>query len=315
MYPRSLESALLRRRDFIECTALLRKGSRSFGAAAMLLPRRVREPATAMYAFCRVADDAIDVERGGRAGLDELRERLERVYAGRPRDLAPDRAFAEVVAHFEIPRALPDALLEGFSWDIEGRRYRGLSDLHAYAARAAGSVGAMMALVMRVRAREVVARACDLGCAMQLTNIGRDVGEDARAGRLYLPLDWLAEAGVDVDRFMSAPVFSPGLGRVIERVLGAADALYGRADRGIRALPRDCRPGIVAARRLYAAIGEAVARQGFDSVAGRARVTLGRKIVILARAVAESANAGAAELRSPPVLAEARFLVDAVSSA
>ena len=92
----------------------------------------------------------------------------------------------------------------------EVRRYETLQDLDAYAARVAGSVGAMMTLVMGQRAPEIVARACDLGVAMQLTNIARDVGEDARAGRLYLPLQWLREAGIDPDAWLAKPVFTPG---------------------------------------------------------------------------------------------------------
>ncbi len=94
-------------------------------------------------------------------------------------NLAADRVFADVVAKFSIPRELPEALLEGLAWDAEVRRYETLQDLGAYAARVAGSVGAMMTLVMGQRAPEIVGRACDLGVAMQLTNIARDVGEDA----------------------------------------------------------------------------------------------------------------------------------------
>ena len=97
-----------------------------------------------------------------------------------------------------MPRILPDALLEGLAWDAMGRRYATLSDLRAYSARVASAVGAMMCVLMRVRDRDALARACDLGVAMQLTNIARDVGEDAREGRLYLPTDWLAGAGVDL---------------------------------------------------------------------------------------------------------------------
>lgn len=167
--------------DFAFCRDALRRGSRSFLAASLLLPARVRAPAAALYAFCREADDAVDLACV--PDLAPLRDRLDRAYAGRPRPGPVDRAFAEVVARFAIPRALFDALLEGFAWDAEGRRYEDFADLGAYAARVAGSVGAMMAVLMGVRAPEKLARACDLGTAMQLTNIARDIGEDARAGR------------------------------------------------------------------------------------------------------------------------------------
>ncbi len=101
-----------------------------------------------------------------------------------------------------MPRALPEALLEGLAWDAQARRYATLSDLYDYSARVAAAVGAMMCVLMGVRDADALARACDLGVAMQLTNIARDVGEDARERRLYLPLDWLAEAGIDPDAFL-----------------------------------------------------------------------------------------------------------------
>ena len=301
--------------DLAACRDLLRGGSRSFFAASLLLPRRVHEPATALYAFCRVADDLIDGGGGDpAAALAELRARLDAAYAGRPRPVAADRALSATVLRHAIPRALLDALLEGFAWDAAGRRYDSLADLEAYAARVAGTVGAAMATLMGERSAEGVARACDLGIAMQLSNIARDVGEDARAGRLYLPQDWMRAAGIDPDAWLARPQFSPALAGVVEAVLRRADALYRRADSGIAALPRACRPGIGAARRLYAGIGEQVARHGHDSVSRRAAVPPGRKLRLLARALSDAA--WASHRPGPvPALDATRFLVDAVAAA
>lgn len=297
--------------DLADCRAMLRGGSRTFHAAARVLPRRVHRPATAVYAFCRVADDLIDAG-GGQAALQHLQARLDDIYAARPAPVPADRALAVVVARHAIPRALLDALLEGFAWDAAGRRYDTLEDLHAYAARVAGTVGAIMALLMGERSPAGVARACDLGIAMQLSNIARDVGEDARAGRLYLPLAWLREAGVDPDTWMQAPAFSPALGRVVARLLAAAESLYARADAGIAGLPLDCRPGIGAARRLYAEIGAEVAREGHDSVTRRAVVPGRRKLALLARSTAAALRPGAADQR--PTVMAAQFLVDIVAA-
>jgi 15-cis-phytoene synthase len=102
-----------------------------------------------------------------------------------------------------LPRELPAALLEGFAWDAAGRYYETIDELHDYCARVAGSVGAMMALIMGVKNKQVLARACELGNAMQLTNIARDVGEDARNGRLYLPRSWMREAGIDPQAWLA----------------------------------------------------------------------------------------------------------------
>ena len=299
--------------DLAACQLMLAGGSKSFRAAQRLLPRRVAAPAAALYAFCRVADDEIDLGTDQPAALRRLGVRLDAVYAGRPRRDPVDRAFARVAWRYAIPRALPEALIEGLAWDAAGRRYADLPALEAYCARVAATVGAMMTLLMGVRDPHALARACDLGVAMQLTNICRDVGEDARAGRLYLPLDWLREEGVDAGEWLAAPCFTPAIGRVVARLLAAADALYARSEAGIPLLPRDCRAGIGAARFVYAEIGRAVERGGLDSVARRAVVPGRRKAWLMLgslRAALWSAGGGAAL----PPLPATRFLVDAVAT-
>jgi len=306
-----LDSGLATPADLAACRNLLCGGSRSFYAASFLLPRDVHEPATALYAFCRVADDAIDLSGACTEALDRLSRRLDHIYAGRPNPIAADRALAAVVAHFDLPRTLLDALLEGFAWDAEGRRYPDLSSVYAYSARVAGSVGTMMAVLMGARSPQLAARACDLGVAMQLTNIARDVGEDARAGRLYLPEGWLREEGIDPDAWLAKPQFNPALGRVISRLLRRADDLYAQADEGIAGLPLGCRPGINAARFLYAEIGREVERLGFDSVSRRAVVSGSRKARLLTRILHASVfPRGCGSIFTLP---ETRFLVEAAA--
>lgn len=274
--------------DMHACRRLMRGGSRSFFIASLLLPARVRVPATALYAFCRVADDAVDDSEQPERAIAELHARLDAVYAGRPMAHLADRALACVVERYGMPRALLDALLEGFEWDTAGRHYDSIEDLHAYGARVAGTVGAMMAVVMETRDPRALARACELGVAMQLTNIARDVGEDARRGRVYLPAQWLREAGLDRDAWLRSPTFDPRLAQVIERLLTEADRLYRRAECGICALPRDCRPGIQAARLVYAEIGHALRAAGLDSVSRRTVVARGRQMALVAMASAAS---------------------------
>jgi 15-cis-phytoene synthase len=293
--------------DVAGCRALLKTGSRTFHAASFLLPRRVREPASALYAFCRLADDSVDVECAD-ASIEELMDRLDRVYRGTPAPHPADRALMRVVEAFAIPKHLPEALIEGLAWDRAGHRYESIAALHSYAARVAGTVGVMMALLMGVRAPRVLARAADLGIAMQLTNIARDVGEDARAGRLYLPRDWLSEAGIDSDAWLLAPRFTPALGGVVERLLEVADHLYARADIGIASLPRNCRPGILAARLLYAEIGQELRRCGLNSVERRTVVPAGRKARLLAGVLGQVGCD--ASLEAAPCLEQARFLIE-----
>lgn len=306
----SLDPAEHREADLAAGRALLRSGSRSFHVASLLLPRQIRESATALYTFCRLADDAIDGAAGAPAPLTRLRAQLDRIYGGKPLAQPVERLLAQAVRDYRIPRALLDALLEGFEWDRAGRRYESLADLQDYAARVAGSVGAMMTLLMGVRDATVLARACDLGVAMQLTNIARDVGEDARAGRIYLPLRWLREAGIDPEAWLARPVFTPALAQVIERVLAAADALYERATAGIGRLPSRVRPGVHAARLLYAQIGHELRRRGLDSLARRARVSPSRKLALALTAVGAALRAESVMAAAP--LEQVRFLLRAV---
>jgi phytoene synthase len=266
--------------DLAACEQLMRGGSKSFFAASSLLPERVRIPAVALYAFCRVADDAVD-DSGDPHAVDKLRQRLDAIYAGEPGEIIEDRAMAMVVHRYGFPRALPDALIEGFGWDAQGRVYETLDDLQHYCARVAGSVGAMMAKVMGVTDRQALARACELGNAMQLTNIARDVGEDARNGRLYLPRAWMRDAGLDPEAWLRQPTHNLALSKVIGQLLDEAARLYKQGSTGIAALPRDCRGAILAAATIYAEIGSVVAANAMDSVNRRAVVGNSRKLTLL----------------------------------
>lgn len=295
------------------CMAAIRAGSSSFHAASLFLPRRVRLPARALYAFCRAGDDCVDENKAGKPAADGLQARLDQIYAGRPGDVVSDRAFAALVRAWTIPYAVPAAMIEGFRWDEEGRRYRSLDELLDYCARVAGTVGIMMAVLMGRRERVVLARAADLGLAMQLTNIARDVGEDARQGRVYLPLDWLDDAGLDADRIVSEPRFSPSLGALTARLLEAADVFYSRALTGLSGLPFDCRPAINTAAFVYRAIGGAVAANGFNSVDQRAYTTNQDKMRLATRAAAGCAFTGPVDLAPPHV--STRFLVEAAAEA
>ena len=297
--------------DVVACQKILHGGSKSFYLAAKLLPMKVRKPAAVLYAFCRLADDAIDLEGGGGTALFSLAERLDRIYGGRPADDPMERALTDVVWDYRLPRAVFDALIEGLTWDAEGRSYETLSDLRAYAARVASTVGVATTLLMGVRSGAALARAADLGVAMQLTNIARDVGEDARAGRLYLPRTWMRDAGFNPDAWLAEPVFDDRLAKVINRQLSAADDLYRRATGGIALLPYTCRPGIHAARLIYAEIGREIVRRGMVGLDRRTVVSTRRKTFLLGMALIHALVDDDRNSDSPP-LAETRFLIDAV---
>lgn len=310
--------------DYRACARLLRSGSRSFHAAAFLLPPASRRAASAVYAWCRLGDHAIDLSRRPMTELEELELQLDRIYGGFP--VGPvERCFAEIVEGCGIPRAVPEALLEGFRWDAERRRYRTPEDLCAYCARVGSTVGVMMALVMDRRDERTLLGACTLGMAMQLTNVARDVGEDARRGRVYLPSDWLRPSGWEREAWLREPVPSAPIRGAVERTLRWADTLYGRAWPAIETLPARCRPAIRTAALVYADIGSQIRRGDCDSVSGRAFTRRSRKARLIGRALTFRSG-GVLPLPRPSLVgsseeertagiadAQCRFLVSAVT--
>jgi phytoene synthase len=291
----------------------MRGGSKSFFAASRLLPARLRPPAIALYAFCRLADDAIDEGTDPVLAMADLKSRLTAIYAGRPGAEDADRALTVVVHRYGIPSGLLEALLDGFLWDSQGRRYETLADVEAYGARVAGTVGAMMSIIMGASTDTAIARASELGVAMQLTNIARDIGDDARMGRLYIPRAWFREIGMDADAWLAEPVFDSRIAGFTQRLLLRADALYRRGEFGLAELPWDCRPAIQAARLVYAEIGKQLEREGLNSVSHRTVVSTARKLALIARATAVAVKAPALPAVSLSPVPAIHYLVAIVS--
>jgi phytoene synthase len=143
---------------------------------------------------------------------------------------------------------------------------------------------------------------------MQLSNIARDIGEDARNGRIYLPLAWLREVGIDADAWLASPCFDARIGGLVDRLLAQAEVFYARAAAGVAELPIDCRVGINAARFLYAEIGHEVVRRACNSVDSRAVVARARKAALLGRSLLALRPPRDRSLAPAPAT---RFLVDA----
>jgi 15-cis-phytoene synthase len=273
--------------DLAVCLAVIREHSRSFSSASRLLPRDVRDAAVATYAFCRGADDDVDAAgsaAAARARHERTRARLSRLYAGEEMDTPVARAFQWVVQRHGIPREEPGALLDGMEQDLGEVRIPSAEALLLYCYRAAGVVGRMMSRIMGRSDPAALRRAVDLGIAMQLTNVARDVGEDADRGRVYLPAAWLAEEGGSADE-VSARSATPGVLRANRRVLALAERYYESGIAGIGLLPARCRPAIYAAALVYREIGREVSRRGGDGVTARATVSPRRRVSLLAAAV------------------------------
>jgi phytoene synthase len=269
--------------------ASIQKGSTSFAAAARLFDPKVREDAYLLYAWCRHCDDEIDgqVMGHGAVGLDpvlaqaklvELEDKTRRALAGEAMEDSAFAAFRRVALRHGMAARYPLDLLEGFRMDVEGRTYRTLEDTLLYAYHVAGVVGVMMAQVMGVNDVATLRRAADLGLALQLTNIARDVIEDAKGGRVYLPADWLGAAAGDpaavADPTNRAVVFS-----ATERLLAAAEPYYASARWGLKALGFRSAWAIAAARGVYRQIGVKVAAMGPEGMDRRASTSAATKLI------------------------------------
>ena len=266
--------------------ASITRGSKSFRSASRLFDPAVREDAWLLYAWCRACDDEIDGQDHGFGHevltAAEQRRRLARLYdmtrramTGEPMPDPTFAAFQRVALRHRLPERWALDMIDGFAMDVEHRDYRTLDDVMVYCWHVAGVVGVMMARVMGVTDPETLRRAQDLGLAFQLTNISRDVIEDAQGGRVYLPADWLVEAGlVPTAEAVADPANRAVVHRVTRRLLEVAEPYYDSARDGLRRLPFRSAMAIAAARGVYREIGRKVRRGGPG--AWKRRVSVGR---------------------------------------
>jgi phytoene synthase len=219
----------------------MRKTSFYFSFFSLSRPRR--QAITAVWDLCRAVDDAVDLETDpvrARRAMDAWRADIARMFDGRPAESPEARALQPFVREFNLPRAQFDALVDGVSMDIDPIRYQTFENLQPYCHRVASAVGLICAEIFGYQDRRVLDYARDLGVALQLTNILRDVGVDYRRGRLYLPLDDLARFGcteADVSNEIAhagSGVTSAAVRSVLEHQAARARAFF---DRAVRALP------------------------------------------------------------------------------
>lgn len=274
------------------------RGSKSFAAASTLFAPDVRERAWLLYAWCRACDDLVDgQDHGGeRVAVTDAQARVARVralsvaaLAGQPTGDPAFDALGVVAAETRMPPAYVHDLIDGFQLDADDWRPAGEDDLYRYCYHVAGAVGCMMAIVMGVPPEDdaTLDRACDLGLAFQLANIARDLDEDTRAGRCYLPQAWLAQAGVAADAVM-APANRDALVAMARRLADRAALHEDSARVGTRALSWRSAWAVLAAAGIYGDIARTVSRRGAH--AWDRRVTTGKaaKLAWIARAAAQA---------------------------
>ncbi|MBA1228840.1 phytoene/squalene synthase family protein [Pseudomonas viridiflava] len=263
-------------------------GSKSFAAASNLFDPLTRRSAVMLYAWCRHCDDVIDGQASGHGATvvsqDEVRERLmaliaqtHDVYAGLPPKSPAFAAFKDVVYRHGIRQDYALDHLAGFAMDVNQRDYRSIEDTLEYCYHVAGVVGLMMAQVMNVKDERTLDRACDLGMAFQLTNIARDIVEDAGVGRCYLPTDWLAEIGIPRDR-LAEPEYRQRVAVLARRLIDLAEPFYDSAQAGLPALPWRSAWAVATARCVYREIGIKVREAGAQAWDSRQSTTKVDKI-------------------------------------
>ena len=285
MAPAVETSALERSHRY--CHGVTKRHARSFYFASAALPREKKRAAYAVYAFCRYADDLVD--RGSPAqGIETVLARLagefDRMAAGEMTEPPFAPAFGWAVRRFGLDKQPFLDLLEGVAMDLEPLRIADWPQLRDYCYHVASVVGLMMAQIFELRDPAGREQAIELGIAMQLTNIVRDVGEDYARGRVYLPADEMRRHGVAAED-LSAPHPGAALKELLRAQVQRARSYYRRAEGGIAQLADDgSQLTVWLMRHVYAGILDEVERLDYDVLRQRAATSLPRKLQLAVRA-------------------------------
>ena len=278
-----------------ESREVLAHHARTFDLAGRFLGPARRDEAAVVYAFCRLVDDLVDEASdlaSGSAALAQVEAELQGLAPARPLVTV----FGELLDEYGIDRAVALELIAGVRSDSGPVALADDAALLRYCYRVAGTVGLMMCGVLGVRDRVAAPFAVDLGVAMQLTNICRDVAEDARRGRVYLPATRLARVGTSPADVLDGAAPGQALADTVLDLLALADRHYASADLGMRDIPWRSRLAILIASRVYRAIGQVLRARGGDTTQGRAVVPplakLGWSALALARFVLTLLPAG-----------------------
>jgi len=209
------------------CQQRTEQAGSSFAISFLFLPPPQRQAMTALYAFCREVDDVVDECQDSGVARQKLawwRDELDRLYHATPHHPVT-QALAPAIARYQLPQAWFSEIIDGMAMDLEQQRYASFRELGLYCYRVAGVVGQLAAQIFGYQQHATRRYAHHLGLAFQLTNIIRDVGEDAERGRIYLPLDELAAAGIDEQQILNRQM-SPPLQQLLQQQAARAHHYY-----------------------------------------------------------------------------------------
>lgn len=287
------------------CESVTKTHAKSFYFAAKFLPKAKQKPIYALYALCRHVDDAVD--EAGVSSVDEAIQavekwqiRLDEIYRTSDEPQAANEAsekisslispslslistaWRDLLKTYKIPQILPLELMRGILMDTHISRYETFDELYVYCYRVASSVGLMSSEIFGYREEKTLEYAEALGIAMQLTNILRDVGEDAIMGRIYLPKEDLQRFNISEEQIL-AHKFNENIVALIKFQIKRARFYYHKAEQGIALLEKDTHFTVLLALRLYAKILDEIERQNCDVFAGRAHTNFKKKVFSIPR--------------------------------
>lgn len=273
--------------DYERCAEITRRSRSSFYYAFILLTAERRRALNAVYAFCRFIDDIADDEsiREPAALLTRWREELDRVYAGVP-TRALSRALADSARRFAIPRVHFEEIIAGVEMDLSRTRYQTFEELRPYCYRVASALGLICIEIFGYRNPSAKTYAENLGLALQLTNILRDVREDAARGRIYLPLEDLARFNVSEDEILGG-VYSSNFVSLMDFEAKRARELYAAAQMALAAEDRSTLLTAEAMRLIYGALLERIIKSNYRVLDRRHRLSAPHKLYLVGRAWAE----------------------------
>ncbi len=255
----------------------LKKHAKSFYFAGLLLDKQTLHDASVLYAFCRQLDDAADIE-----DMSEKSVKLQQLITDYRTDHSQNEiniAFKELKKQYQLNSQFIDDLILGVSSDLQFKQPKDLKELIFYSYQVAGTVGGLMARILGATNEKAWRFAIDLGIGMQLTNISRDVKEDALNNRIYLPQDQL---GSDIDATtILNPEHKTKVYHVTKEILNTADKYYQSGFSGIYYIPKKNKFSILIAGMLYQSIGNKVLNNNEKFLKQRVYLTLFEKIIIL----------------------------------
>ena len=261
------------------CQDKAAKSGSSFYYSFMFLPPERRQAITALYAFCREVDDVVDECHDlslAQTKLEWWRQEVGRVYAGTPTHPV-GHALKDVIKGFRLPQEQLLEIIDGMAMDLSQTRYLDFKGLQLYCYRVASVVGLLAAEIFGYQDRQTLKYAHDLGLAFQLTNIIRDVGEDARRGRIYLPIEDLQRFNVPAKDLLEAR-YSEQFRALMAFQAERAEKFYDQAFAQLPAIDRKAqRPGLVMAA-IYRTLLREIARDGFMVLDRRTSLTPLRKV-------------------------------------